>query len=83
MMQVQVWTLQEYALETHTCVSTRVLLTLHTLSEEDRKVSGTDGGTQRKRHGQMGESDGKESKEQLSHVRERCGEMTLCEMKKK
>lgn len=48
---------------------------LHALGEEEReKVSRTDGRTERKKTWADGESDGKESKEQLSHVRERCGD---------
>lgn len=55
-------------------MDTHVTLTLHTLGEEEREEeSRPDGRTGRKRRAHGG-SDGEESKEQLSHVRERCGD---------
>lgn len=57
-----------------------VLLTLHTLGEEEREEeSRTDGRTERKGHGQMGGVIEKESKERLSHVQERCGDNVIIE----
>lgn len=52
-----------------------VMLTLHTLGDEERmEESRTDGRMERKGHGQMGGVMAKESKEQLSHEQERCGD---------
>ncbi len=54
---------------------THDLLTLHTWGKEEKEEeSTTDGRTERQTKWADGRSDRKESKEQLSHVRERCGD---------
>lgn len=59
------------------CTLTICRVYTHWVREKERNGPGQMEGQREKRHGQMGGSDGEESKERLSHVRKRCGEDTV------